>query len=69
MLVGHTHSFLGTLSFETLQRCRDIVKRTHMRFYPKALITDREADRIIEAQGPKCWEAAQRMVIASRLAR
>lgn len=53
-------SFLAELRYEDLQRLRASVKKIHMRGkYRKEQITDREADRIIEALGP---EAAEKLV-------
>ena len=49
--VGHA-GWLGSLSYEDLRRLRVVVKRVHMSNYPTELMTDREADRIIESFGP-----------------
>ena len=45
-------SFLSTLTFDSLQRVRRLVKQVHLEHYPADKITDREADRVIEALGP-----------------
>lgn len=44
--------FLTSLSFQDRQRLRKITKGIHMKHYPQELLTDREADRIIEAMAP-----------------
>lgn len=49
-------SFLASLSHADLQRLRRITKQVHMSKYPKDFMTDREADRIIEAIGPEVVE-------------
>ena len=46
-------SFLKTLSLKDRRRLRTIVKKTHLHYYPKNMITDYEADKWINAQGPK----------------
>ena len=45
--------FSTQLSFNDLQRLRRIVKRYHLRHYPNDLISDREADRIIDVLAPE----------------
>lgn len=47
-----TDSFLTALGVQERARLRQIVKTVHMRNYPTELITDREADRVIEVMGP-----------------
>ena len=42
---------LNRLRFEDLQLLRGVTKKIHMRYYPSELMTDREADRIIESFG------------------
>lgn len=49
-------SFVADLAFRDLCRLRAIVKKIHFRHYPKELITDREADKLIEAVGPQVSE-------------
>ena len=44
-------SFLKTLSLKDRRRLRTIVKKTHLSYYPKNMITDYEADKLIEAFG------------------
>jgi hypothetical protein len=45
-------SFVHDLSPEDLRRLREIVKRTHLKHYPTHMITDYEADKLIDAIGP-----------------
>jgi|TARA_R110000824_G_scaffold30184_5_gene99634 hypothetical protein len=52
--------FLASLSWDSLQKLRRIVKQVHMRHYPTHMSTDYEADKVIEALGP---EIMQREVI------
>ena len=44
------------ISFQDRQRLRTIVKTIHFKNYPKEFITDKEADKLIEALGPKVAE-------------
>ena len=44
------------ISFQDRQRLRTIVKKVHFKNYPKEFITDKEADKLIEALGPKVAE-------------
>ena len=44
-------SFLKTLFLKDKRRLRTIVKKTHLSYYPKNMITDYEADKLIEAFG------------------
>ena len=44
--------FLSQLSWKDRQRLRRITRAVHMKHYPQEMITDREADRIIEAMVP-----------------
>ncbi|MGE0190323.1 MAG: hypothetical protein AB7G80_09890 [Dongiaceae bacterium] len=46
-------SFLNTLTAKDRERLRAIIKRVHLRHYPKDMITNYEADRLIEAIGPE----------------
>lgn len=55
-------SFVHGLSNEDLRRLREIVKRVHLKHYPKHMITDYEADKLIDAIGP---ETAAAVVKAS----
>jgi len=45
-------SFLATISVKDRDRLRQVVKKVHLRHVPGDMITDREADRVIEAMGP-----------------
>lgn len=44
--------FLSQLSWKDRQRLRRITKAVHMKHYPQEMISDYEADRIIEAMAP-----------------
>lgn len=44
-------SFLKTLSLKDRRRLRTIVKKTHLHYYPKNMITDYEADKLVESFG------------------
>jgi hypothetical protein len=46
-------SFVAGLNMTDLQRLREIVKRVHLRNYPKHMITNFEADKLIDAIGPE----------------
>lgn len=56
-------SFLSSLSFHALQSARRVVKQTHLKHYPSEVLTDREADRFIEALGPEALAKATKFVI------
>ena len=56
-------SFLTELRHDDLLRLRASVKRIYMARYPKHMITDREADRVIEALGPEAAEACVRRAV------
>ena len=45
-------NFLASLSMRDRDRLRAVVKQVHLRHHPTEMITDREADRVIEAMGP-----------------
>jgi hypothetical protein len=62
-LMAARTTFLASLSPHSLMRARVIVKRTHMRHYPTEMMTDREADRIIEAMGPEAMEHAMKFIV------
>ena len=60
--------FSTTLSFTDLQRLRAIVKRVHLRHYPRHTITDYEADRVIDVIAPETAAyLIRQMVDAGRL--
>ena len=42
-------SFLNSLSLKDRRRLRTIVKRVHLKNYPTHMITDYEADKLVEA--------------------
>jgi|TARA_Y100001947_G_C10318989_1_gene295273 hypothetical protein len=44
-------SFLNSLSLKDRRRLRIIVKRVHLKNYPTHMITDYEADKLVEAFG------------------
>ena len=44
-------SFLNTLSLNDKRRLRIIVKKVHLKHYPTHMITDYEADKLVEAFG------------------
>ena len=44
-------SFLKSLSLKDRRRLRTIVKRDHLKNYPTHMITDYEADKLVEAFG------------------
>ena len=44
-------SFLNNLSLKDRRRLRTIVKKTPLSYYPKNMITDYEADKLVEAFG------------------
>ena len=44
-------SFIKTLSLKDKRRLRTIVKKTHLSYYPKNMITDYEADKLVESFG------------------
>ena len=50
------NTFLSSLTFDSLQKLRRVVKRNYMTGWPSHLYTDYEADRIIEAIAPGCVE-------------
>lgn len=56
-------TFVADLSFQDLQRLRKVVRKVHMRHYPSALLTDHEADKIIEAMGPQTSETLIKIAV------
>jgi len=44
-------SFIHTISQKDRTRLRTIVKRVHLKNYPTHMITDYEADKLVEAFG------------------
>ena len=49
-------SFSTALSFSDRQLLRKVVRKVHMENYPEHLMTDTEADRIIDSFGPSVSE-------------
>jgi len=49
-------SYCSRLSDSDRQKLRAVVKRVHLKNYPTEMITDYEADKMIEAIGPKTAE-------------
>ena len=60
-------SFLSGLSLSDLTRLRECVRRIHMQNHPTDVCTTREADRIIEALGPRVAEEMIEVGINSKL--
>jgi hypothetical protein len=46
-------SFTSSLSFDERQKLRAVVKQVHLRNYPADMVNDYEADKLIDALGPK----------------
>jgi hypothetical protein len=44
-------SFTSTLSIKDRNRLRTIVKNVHLKYYPKDMITNYEADKLIDSFG------------------
>tara|TARA_R110001592_G_C12990520_1_gene735013 strand:+ start:223 stop:411 length:189 start_codon:yes stop_codon:yes gene_type:complete len=44
-------SFLNNISLKDRNRLRTIVKKVHLKNYPTHMITDYEADKLVEAFG------------------
>lgn len=44
------------ISYQDRQRLRKVVKAVHFKNYPTHMVTDKEADKLIEALGPKVAE-------------
>lgn len=47
--------FASQLSWKDRLRLRAITKRVHMRNFPRSMITDYEADKIIDVMAPETW--------------
>jgi hypothetical protein len=54
---------LAELSFQDLQRLREVVRRVHLRHYPQEHCTERECDRIIETLVPATAERLLKRLI------
>lgn len=59
-------SFLGSLSPETLGKCRHAVRRAFMKSWPERHITLSQCDRMIEALGPAVMDAVIHKVMYDR---
>tara|TARA_R110000868_G_scaffold25392_4_gene99066 strand:- start:771 stop:1085 length:315 start_codon:yes stop_codon:yes gene_type:complete len=44
------------ISLQDRRRLRKVVKAVHFKHYPTHMVTDKEADKLIEALGPKVAE-------------
>ena len=62
-----TRSFLTELSYNDLRRLRSVAKRTKMNKYRAEFVTDREADRIIEAVGFQVQESLIRAAVDAKM--
>lgn len=60
-------NWLGSLSFQDLQRLRRAVRKVHLHYMPAAAYTEREADRIIETLGPVVAERLLKKAVDSAL--
>ena len=49
-------SFVQTLTIRDRRRLRAVVKKVHLKNYPKEMITDYEADKLIESFAPNVVE-------------
>ena len=49
-------SFINSLSLKDRRRLRKIVKKTHLSYYPTHMITDYEADKLIDSFAPNVVE-------------
>ncbi len=45
--------FSTSLSFKDRQRLHKIVRKDHLRHFPKHMLTDYECDKLLDAFGPK----------------
>jgi hypothetical protein len=55
-LVMRQGGYSTRLSWMDRQKLRSIVKRVHMSYYPQEMITDYEADKMIDAIAPATAE-------------
>jgi hypothetical protein len=56
-------SFLMRINERDRARLRVIVKNVHLKHHPLHMITDLEADRVIEAMGPRTQESLIRKAV------
>lgn len=58
-----TPAIFQQLKPETIKRLREIVKKTHMHWYPQEHLTDYECDRVIESFSHQTLENIMRKAI------
>tara|TARA_R100001230_G_C5616969_1_gene127260 strand:+ start:71 stop:298 length:228 start_codon:yes stop_codon:yes gene_type:complete len=58
---------LFNISLAERRKLRQIVKKVHLRYLPEDLITDKEADKLIESLGPKIRENLLKVAIDKNL--
>lgn len=51
--IGREGTYSSRLSWADRQKLRAVVKKVHMRHYPSEMITDLEADRMIDVIAPE----------------
>ena len=56
-------SIYSQIPLKDLQRLRIVVKKNHMKHYPKVHVTDKEADRIIESINPQTREKLIKLAV------
>jgi hypothetical protein len=52
-LILKTGSYSSSLTFDERRKLRSVVKRVHLQHYPSDMVTDYEADKLIDALGPE----------------
>lgn len=60
-------SFSSDLNAKDLERLRKIVKQVHMKHYPGDMVSDYEADRIIDVLAPETKDYLLRRAIEAKL--
>jgi len=55
--------FSTSLSFKDRQRLHAIVRKVHLRHFPKHLLTAHECDKLIDAWGPRVHETLLRQAV------
>ena len=55
-LVNLENRQIFVISMEERRKLRTIVKKVHLKFLPSNLVTDKEADKMIESLGPSIRE-------------
>jgi len=53
LLIQGQGGFSTTLSYQDRMKLRTVVKTIHMKHYPKEMISDYEADKMIDAIAPE----------------